>query len=210
MSEGTKDFRKLFPTGYIPIILTNIFLAGETLRKKTPNEIENKLTRRLGAKMNQLPEFRNGPFSLHLQQELPPSDPDSDSPEGYVDILISCGYGSETYFAIEAKRLRVRSVKGKMDAGNDDYVNKGMMRFVSGQYAPFMTTGAMLGYVYDGDLQKACSGVDRYIKGKIKELRLLPPEKMKRSSLFATKGIFETRHYLTKRKFCIYHLFLGV
>ena len=58
MGEGPHEFRTLFPTGYIPIILTNIFLAGETLRKKTLNEIENKLTRRLCVKMNQLPEFR--------------------------------------------------------------------------------------------------------------------------------------------------------
>lgn len=210
MDEGPHEFRKLFPTGYIPIILTNIFLAGETLRKKTSNEIENKLTRRLCVIMNQLPGFRDGPLSLHPQQELLPLEPDSDSPEGYVDILVSCGYGSETYFAIEAKRLRVRSAKGKMDAGNNDYVNEGMMRFVSGQYAPFMTSGAMLGYVYDGDIQKACSGVGRYIKGKIKELRLMPPEKMKRSSLVATKEVYETRHDLTRRKFFIYHVFLGV
>jgi hypothetical protein len=210
MGEGPHEFRKLFPTGYIPIILTNIFLAGETLRKKTSNEIENKLTRRLCVIMNQLPGFRDGPLSLHPQQELLPLEPDSDSPEGYVDILVSCGDGSETYFAIEAKRLRVRSAKGTVDAGNNDYVNEGMMRFVSGQYAPFMTSGAMLGYVYDGDIQKACSGVGRYIKGKIKELRLMPPEKMKRSSLVATREVYETRHDLTHRKFFIYHVFLGV
>ena len=210
MGEGAQEFRKLFPIGYIPIILTNIFLAGQTLRKKTPNEIENKLTRRLCMKMNQLPGFRDGPLSLHPQQELLPSEPGSDSPEGYVDILISCGYGSETYFAIEAKRLRVRSAKGKMDAGNDDYVNEGMMRFVSGQYAPFMNTGAMLGYVYDGDFQEACSGVGRYIGGKIKELRLLPHGEMKRSSLVPLEEVYETHHDLTVRRFCIYHLFLSV
>ena len=210
MGDETQEFRKLFPTGYIPIILTNIFQAGETLRKETPNEIENKLTRRLCIRMNQLPEFRDGPLSIHPQQELLSSDPDSDSPEGYVDILVSCGYGSDTYFALEAKRLRVRSAKGKMDAGNDDYVNDGMMRFVSGQYAPFMTTGAMLGYVYDGDIQKACSGVGRYIKRKVNALRLLPPEEMKRSPLVSTKEVYETCHDLTGRKFSIYHVFLGV
>ena len=210
MIEGPHEFRKLFPTGYIHRILTNIFLAGETLKKKAPNEIENKLTRRLCVKMNQLPEFRDGPLSLHPQQELLPSEPDSDSPEGYVDILVSCGYGSDTYFAIEAKRLRVRSAKGKIDAGNDDYVNGGMMRFVSGQYAPFMTTGAMLGYVYDGDTQKARSGVGRYIRGKAKELRLLSSEEMKRSPLVPVKEVYETHHDLIVRRFCIYHLFLGV
>lgn len=210
MSEDTLEFRKLFPTGRIPIILNSIFQAGERLRKKTPTEIENKLTRRLCIIMKQLPEYRKGPLSLHSQTELLSLDPDSDSPEGYIDISIFCEYGSETYFAIEAKRLRVRSTNGKMDAGNNDYVNKGMMRFVSGQYAPFMTSGAMLGYVYDGDVQKACSGVSRYIKGKIKELRLMPPEKMKRSSLVGTKEIYETRHDLTRRKFIIYHVFLGV
>ena len=36
-----------------------------------------------------------------------------------------------------------------------EYVTKGMMRFVSGQYSPTWPLGAMLGYVMDGNMQTA-------------------------------------------------------
>ncbi len=210
MAGKARAFEVLFPQKHIPIILISIFQAGETLRKKSPTEIENRLTRRLCIKLNQIQIFRDGPLSIHPQQEILSSDPDKDTPEGYIDILVSCEFGSEVYFAIEAKRLRVRSTSGRMDAGNDDYVNEGMMRFVSGQYAPFMKTGAMLGYVYDGNINKARSGVAGYIKSRGKELKLTSPKRLARASILADKAIYETRHGLKKRSFLIYHIFLAV
>jgi hypothetical protein len=210
MVGEVRAFRVLFPKRHIPIILISILLAGKTFRKKSQNEIENRLTRRLCIKLNQIPIFRDGPLSIHPQQEILSSDPDKDTPEGYIDILVSCEFGSEVYFAIEAKRLRVRSISGKMDAGNDDYVNDGMMRFVSGQYAPLMKTGAMLGYVCDGDIKKARSGVARYIKRREKELKLTSPKQLKRASILPDKPIYETWHGLKKRSFLIYHIFLAV
>ncbi|MBW2583546.1 MAG: hypothetical protein JRE36_08215 [Deltaproteobacteria bacterium] len=210
MAGEVREFRVLFPQRHIPIILISILQAGKTLRKKSPNEIENRLTRRFCIKLNQIQIFRDGPLSIHPQQEILSSDPDKDTPEGYIDILVSCEFGSEVYFAIEAKRLRVRSTSGKMDAGNDDYVNDGMMRFVSGQYAPFMKTGAMLGYVYDKDINKARSGVAGYIKSRVKELKLISPKQLTKASIVPDKPIYETRHGLKKRTFFIYHIFLSV
>lgn len=210
MGNETKEFRRLFPKGHIPLILSGIVQAGKTLQKKTPNEHENRLTRRLCIRLNQLLDFRKGPLGIHPQQEILSSDPDKDSPEGYIDIVISCGYGSEVYFAIEAKRLRVRSIDGKMDAGNDDYVNDGMMRFVKGQYAPLMITGAMLGYVFDGDLSKSRSGVAKYIGGKKNELKLMPPQKLTASKILPSNDVYETRHDLNERNFTLYHIFLSV
>ncbi len=210
MAGEVREFRVLFPQRHIPIILISILQAGKTLRKKSPNEIENRLTRRFCIKLNQIQIFRDGPLSIHPQQEILSSDPDKDTPGGYIDILVSCEFGSEVYFAIEAKRLRVRSTSGKMDAGNDDYVNNGMMRFVSGQYAPFMKTGAMLGYVYDGDTEKACSGVAGYISSKVKGLKLISPKQLTKASIVPDKPIYETRHGLKKRTFFIYHIFLSV
>ena len=210
MAGEPRAFEVLFPQRHIPIILISIFQAGKTLRKKSPTEIENRLTRRLCIKLNQIQIFRDGPLSIHPQQEILSSDPDKDTPEGYIDILVSCEFGSEVYFAIEAKRLRVRSTSGKMDAGNDDYVNNGMMRFVYGQYAPFMKTGAMLGYVYDKDINNARSGVAGYIKSRGKELKLTSPKHLTRASILPNKPIYETRHALKKRSFVIYHFFLAV
>lgn len=210
MAGEARVFGVLFPKRHIPIILISILQAGKTLRKKSTNEIENRLTRRLCIKLNQIQIFRDGPLSIHPQQEILSSDPDKDTPEGYIDILVSCEFGSEVYFAIEAKRLRVRSTSGKMDAGNDDYVNDGMMRFVSGQYAPFMKTGAMLGYVYDGDTKKARLGVGGYINKKVKKLKLILPQKLTKAPIVPDKAIYETRHELKKRSFIIYHIFLAV
>jgi hypothetical protein len=210
MAGEVRAFRVLFPKRHIPIILISILQAGKTLRKKSPNELENRLTRRLCIKLNQIQIFRDGPLSIHPQQEILSSDPDKDTPEGYIDILVSCEFGSEVYFAIEAKRLRVRSTSGKMDAGNDDYVNDGMMRFVSGQYAPFMKTGAMLGYVYDGDAKIARSGVGGYIKKKVKKLKLISPQKLIKAPIVPDKPIYKTRHGLKKGSFLIYHIFLTV
>ena len=205
-----KGFRALFPKGHVPTILDSLYKAGETLQKKSPTEIENRLTRRLCIRMNQLPIFRDGPLSIHSQQELLSSDPDIDQPRGYIDILIACDRGSEVYFAIEAKRLRVRSIKGKMKSGSNDYVTNGMMRFVTGQYAPSMKTGAMLGYVFDGDIGKARTGIAGYIHKRSTALKLAPPKRLARSSILPGKTIDETQHDLKSRTFTIYHLLLSV
>lgn len=210
MGGDAGAYISLFPLGNIPPLLYAIFQAGETLRKETDNEHENRISRRLFYRLIRIDPFRSGPLDIRLQPEIVAVDSDKSTPEGQIDFLVSCGLGAEVYFAIEAKRLRVRSTKGKMDAGNDDYVNDGMMRFVAGQYAPFMSTGAMLGYVYDGDIKKACAGVAGYIDGKINELKLMPPQKLTKSSIVASKEIYETRHDLKKRDFTLYHVFLGV
>jgi hypothetical protein len=210
MAGEVRPFRVLFPKRHIPIILISILQAGKNLRKKTANDLEDWISRRLYWRLIRIYPFRDGPLDIRLQPEIVSVDSDENAPAGKIDFVVSCGLGAEIYFAIEAKRLRVRSTRGKMDAGNDDYVNDGMMRFVSGQYAPFMKTGAMLGYVYDREINKARSGVAGYIKSREKELKLTSPEQLTRASILPGKAIYETRHGLNKRSFLIYHIFLAV
>jgi hypothetical protein len=210
MAGEARAFRDLFPKRHIPIILISILQAGENLRKKTGNDLEDWISRRLYWRLIRIYPFRDGPLDIRLQPEIVSIDSDENAPAGKIDFVVSCGLGAEIYFAIEAKRLRVRSTSGKMDAGNDDYVNDGMMRFVSGQYAPFMKTGAMLGYVYDRDINKALSGVAGYIKSREKELKLTSSKQLTRASILPDKAIYETRHELMERSFRIYHIFLAV
>ena len=210
MAGEARAFRVLFPKRHIPIILISILQAGENLRKKTANDLEDWISRRLYWRLIRIYPFRDGPLDIRLQPEIVSVDSDENAPAGKIDFVVSCGHGAEIYFAIEAKRLRVRSISGRMDAGNDDYVNDGMMRFVSGQYAPFMKTGAMLGYVYDRDIKKARSGIEGYIKSREKELRLTSPKQLTRASILPDKAIYETRHGLKKGSFLIYHIFLTV
>ena len=210
MAGEPRAFRALFPQRHIPVILISILRAGENLRKKTANDLEDWISRRLYWRLIRIYPFRDGPLDIRLQPEIVSVDSDENAPAGKIDFVVSCGLGAEIYFAIEAKRLRVRSTSGKMDARNDNYVNDGMMRFVSGQYAPFMKTGAMLGYVYDRDINKARSGVAGYIKSRAKELKLTSPKQLTRASILPDKAIYETRHGQKKRSFLIYHIFLAV
>jgi hypothetical protein len=210
MGSEARAFRQLFPQWHIPVVLTSIFQAGETLRKKTANDREDWITRRLYARIIQIYPFRDGPLGIHLKQEIVYSDPDADTPAGEIDLLVSCGLGYKVCFALEAKRLRVRSSSGRFVSGNDEYVKNGIMRFVTGQYAPFMEASAMLGYVYDGETDKARSGIDRYIKSKATELKLKSPKRLMRSSILPDMFVDETRHDLKKRSFTIYHIFFAV
>ena len=85
-----------------------------------------------------------------------------------------------------------------------------MMRFVTGRYAHRMVSSAMLGYVYDGQVAKARSGINNYIKKKTDELKITLPKELCPSNVLPGKPIDETNHDLDKRLFTIFHVFLAV
>ncbi|MBN1906561.1 MAG: hypothetical protein JW927_15855 [Deltaproteobacteria bacterium] len=210
MEHASNAFIQLFPQKDIQIILRAIVLGGQTLRKKTASEKENLITIRLHKKLIRDYPFRDGPFSIQLQPQIPLTDTDEDSIDGQIDLLVPSTLGFQTYFAIEAKRLRYISPSGQFVPGNSAYVNEGMMRFISGQYAPFMRSGAMLGYVFDEDIQSARTGIDNYIQTKCNELKIKPPGRLKKSDIISAKVIDETHHDLASKSFIIFHLFLSV
>lgn len=84
------------------------------------------------------------------------------------------------------------------------------MRFVSGQYTPQMRAGAMLGYVFDGKIDKARSGVNKSIRNKAKVLKMQPPGGLTKSTILAEMPIDETGHDLVGRFFTIYHVLVAV
>jgi len=212
MIGDSEPFKRLFPQKHIPIILSSIFNAAKSLNKKTEHDREDWITRRLHARIIRLPLFRDGPtaINIQLQPEIPSSDLDSNTPAGRIDLLVSCNQGYQVYFAIEAKRLRFLSPSFQFKIGNDEYVNNGMMRFIKGQYAPFMETGAMLGYVFDGDTDTARSDVDGYIRYRGRELMLKHPEELVKSQIVLDHSVDETCHDLADRSFTIYHIFIDV
>lgn len=211
MRHPSVEFIRLFPQKHIPVILILILQAGESLRKQTETDREDWLTTRLHRQLIRLPLFRNGPLQLNLQPDIVNSDTNTEKnrPEGRLDLQVSCGIGYETYFAIEAKRLRV-SLPSGFFVGSWEYTNEGMMRFVKGQYAPYMQASAMLGYVFDGEKEKARSDINLAIISKAKELKLKKPHRLETSAILPDQAIDETQHDLNNRSFSIYHLFLNV
>ncbi len=212
MGPDARAYKKFFPQEHIPVILLSIFMAGGNLKKETGNDFEDWLTRRLYRWLKQIPIFRDGPLTIALKAEIVSSDMgvDSHAASGEIDIFVSCGKGVEVYFAIEAKRLRFRSSKGEIISGSSQYIEQGMMRFVSGQYAPCMKAGAMLGYVFDGKTGEARSSIDKEVQNKAVKLKLKPPQKLVQSKILPDKPVHETRHDLEKRNFIIYHVLFAV
>jgi hypothetical protein len=68
----------------------------------------------------------------------------------------------------------------------------------------------MLGYVFDGKIDKALSGINKSVRNRAKDLRMKPPGGLARSKIFAEKPIHETGHDLTRRYLVIYHVLVGV
>ncbi|OPX98033.1 MAG: hypothetical protein A4E60_03119 [Syntrophorhabdus sp. PtaB.Bin047] len=208
-TEEMQNFRELFPQSQIPVVIASVFQAARTLNKTSRGDREDSLTRRLHSRLVKIHPFRDGPLSVHFKPKIPGDDIDADTSGGEIDLLVSCDRGYEVYFAFEAKRLRFQS-SGRLVLGNDQYVNNGMMRFVSGQYAPLMEAGGMIGYVFDGNSEQARLDVDRYVTAHAGELKLRPPHQLAPSSLLDQIAVDETGHDLDSRPFIIYHLFVPV
>jgi len=73
-----------------------------------------------------------------------------------------------------------------------------------------MRAGAMLGYVFDGKIDKARFSIDKSIRNKAKVLKMKPPGGLTRSTILAEMPIDETGHELVERFFTIYHVLVAV
>jgi hypothetical protein len=123
---------------------------------------------------------------------------------GYLDISILFFIGkSRPYLAVECKRLNVTGTDGYCRSLATEYVEEGMMRFVTEQYASEWPLGGMIGYVMDGDVASAYSSVRGRIEERASDLRcdgleireIQPPAKF--STIHSrVAGTIELRHYL--------------
>ncbi len=151
--------------------------------------------------------FPELPFNIDPEIILP----DEEGREtGRIDIRFLQEVDEQVYFAFECKRLRYITPSGSLVTNTSDYVgDQGMMCFVLGKYSPELHSGGMIGYVLDGEKQKAKEAVKQLIEKKRKPL-LLESNSTLAPSPINPKKIDETKHDLAKRKFTLYHLFLRV
>lgn len=215
MSESSVDesFKKWgcpFPRKHVQNVLSSMVAAADSLKKKTKTDKENWLTRRLHARLIQHFPFRDGPLDIALQPEITSEDIDANKPTGQIDIKIMCGKGAQVYFAIEAKRLRVSYPFDRLEIYATEYVDDGMMRFITGQYAPHMNIGAMLGYVFDGNVAEARDNISKTIEKRRDELSLLHGTGLRQSKILPNRAMDETIHEPDKRELVLYHVLVAV
>jgi len=110
-------------------------------------------------------------------------DPAAGQDQGRMDIAFSPLVPREdVYFSLECKRLNV--VNGKrVRAYSREYVVFGMVRFIRGQYAAMVRHGGMLGYVLDGNVNRAIQNVGGAIQTHHLDLGMESPGEMLPSSI---------------------------
>jgi hypothetical protein len=196
--------------------LAAVLRCGSTLRRKSQNERENKLSDRLRLLLVRDPAFRESRFKIDREIQVYQDDTDNEDPVGRLDFRFLSPNpirGAEWHFVIEAKRLHVTFPNKGWQSLVSEYVTgrQGMMCFIDQRYARGLDTGGMLGYVFDGQIDKARASVGASIASNHRQLKCLGEAPFVPSSVLAgVNQISETTHTLPHGAFVIYHLFLAV
>lgn len=88
-----------------------------------------------------------------------------------IDFVLTVGDDEDVYLAYECKRLNVPYQTGVSNLCGP-YVEDGLMRFVTGQYSNGLPIAMMIGYVMNGNNDKARQGLSRAMKARTAPLGL--------------------------------------
>jgi hypothetical protein len=231
MTAVPEVWRQPFPEEEIPFILAALLRCMASVSKLDPCEHENRITTRLWKKLLRDGELNARP--THLDPEVwELNEEDEDGKIGRLDLRFlfsTAAIKPWPCFAIEAKRLHVTFPKAGWKSLVSEYVTsdtakaveneQGMMCFVSGRYSRGLRAGAMLGYVFDGNIKAARDSIGAAIQMKAKKLRLASPGWIRKSVVLANSGISESHHDLEcetdiadlfGERFMIYHVLMPV
>lgn len=194
----------------VPDILRLAVAAWESLPPIAPDEKEDSITLALCRALQQNRTARNLPLQIRPQQvELDPA-PGEDM--GRIDIAFNLLVPSEEiYFCLEGKRLNVVK-NGVTRAYASEYVNLGMMRLVTGQYARAVRHGGMIAYVLDRDIPHAIANVEANVQAQHSALRMTPPGSLLDSEVLKPDTRGRESHHQREHdnvKFRIHHLFMA-
>lgn len=214
MKNDAAEWIPLFPEEEIPHILTAVLRSGAQLRKLHPTEMENDLTDRLRDRLDRDPLLRTRPVELFREVPLYDRKRARQKQLGRTDLLFLYSTGSckpWPYYAIESKRLHVTFPTGWQSLISE-YVsgNQGMLCFIQQRYAAGLTSGGMLGYVFDGNIARANSSIGASIEENYKQLKCTVSRLRASSILSDGTQICESVHSLPHGPFTIYHLLLSV
>jgi hypothetical protein len=227
MTAVPEIWRQPFPESEIPFILAGVLRCMASVSKLEPQEHENKITIRLWKKLRRDDELNARP--THLDPEAWELDQeDEDGKIGRIDLRFL--FSTATLkpwpcFAVEAKRLHVTFPRSGWKSLVSEYVTsnttkpvedeQGMMCFVSGRYSRGLRAGAMLGYVFDSDVDGARAEIAGAIQEHAKKLKIVTPAWIVDSPIMLGSGISESHHDLTNEelvadlfcdRFIIYHV----
>ncbi|RJR46751.1 MAG: hypothetical protein C4576_10595 [Desulfobacteraceae bacterium] len=210
MTAGDSSYwDDFFRQNLLPSVFSHIISTWEQMAKPGPSDLEDAISLKLYSALIKGKDRSSHAFLIRYQDvEV---DTDLAKETGRKDIVFFPSHQEEVYLCLEAKRLNVL-VSGVRRSLADEYVKKGMQRFVDRKYARFVRHGAMLAYVLDGDTDRAMRNVENNIRKRVAELR------MNKNGGFVSSTVRpkdhrakETRHRRTNQKavFRVHHLFVS-
>lgn len=204
-----------FEKEYLEEILQAIALAWARMKRPEPGEIEDRITFRLAGRLQNDPAFRYMPYDIVPQYWILNID---GRRLGRLDLRFKHRQSQKDYFAVESKRLHVRYPGGSIGTEYSIYSgDPGMGAFIGGQYSEDLPAAGMLGYVMDGDTERAWNGITKNIDSKREELRIFGHTSLVASTIslcvetsLAGTRLGETLHHLVSRELRLFHMLLPV
>ncbi len=206
---GSSEWDDYFEFQLIPTVLDLVLDAWATLSSIADDEKEDDVTDRLFAAMKRCKLRNSHPFLMQIQNAE--FDTGTETIVGWKDITFYPSHDEEIYFCLEAKRLRA-VVSGEVASLASEYVSLGMQRFIDRKYSPHVRHGGMIGYVLDGDLERAISSVANCILLHRVQLRMQPPGVLAASTVRPNdQNAKETHHQRDGEvvDFRLHHLFVA-
>ena len=234
MTNIPGQWREPFPESEIPSVLSALVHCALWLRKISEYEIENAVSDRLLAPLDADNDFARCPVEVH--REVPTYRRTRKRRTAQVSGRPDFRFVYSTQerkpwpeFEVEAKRLHTTSKSGRFEDGIGEYVTtarkkpereQGMMCFITGRYSHGLRAGAMLGYVFAGDLARAHISIAKSIEKHSAKLKLRPGGGLHVSNIVPEhSAISESLHDLAEEvdigapaagHFSIYHLLVAV
>lgn len=193
----------------VPVILNLVIASWEEMTPPPADETEDNITRELCRSLKQNRTARGLMFQIHTQ--LVELDPMPGEDLARLDIaFVPLVPREDIYFCLESKRLNV--VKdGAPRSYASEYVNLGMVRFITGQYSKAVRHGGMLAYVLDGDIPRAMKNVEANIQKQRAMLCMSAPVGFVPSTALAGDDRARETHHQRSHEttvFRIHHLFM--
>jgi hypothetical protein len=194
----------------VPEILRLVVATWEEMPSPAPDDKEDNITFALCRALRQNRTARSLMFQIHTQ--LVELEPALGEDLGRQDIVfVPLVPREDIYFCLESKRLNV--VKdGTLRTYASEYVTRGMLRFVAGQYSRAVKHGGMIGYVLDANVSQAMTNVEANIQTHHAALCMTPPGVLQTSTVLKVDTRARETHHQRPHetpRFCLHHLFMA-
>ncbi|MGB2820446.1 MAG: hypothetical protein WBF17_05660 [Phycisphaerae bacterium] len=207
VSDASLD--SVFPDDLVPDLFRIVCRAWPGVGSLAPNTREDKISRKLAVRMRR--GVRSAGLAVAVLSQHEVLDREDGEVIGKIDIVVMVGRDEQVYLSFESKRLNVAYPSGfRSDA--DKYCDRGMVRYITEQYAAGLGRGGMIGYVMDGRCNAAIKAVSSAIAQRRTPLRLQGESPFQPSSpLPSCENARDSHHKtVTERAFTIHHLLLAV